>query len=290
MLLFVGREERGIPMNEKNIIRHSKEKILYDIYNCTLKTEAFSVIGTRKSQQDFAGIVENKNGVFAVICDGMGGMLGGERASKETVNQMICSFTDEFFYDAEDFLKKEAIKADERVSGLMDEYNNPLNAGTTVVSVILSEGMFHWMSVGDSRIYLLREKKLIKITRDHNYREKLKELFQKGKITREVFEKECCGKLADALTSYLGMGGIKEIDISQEPLRLKPNDQILLCSDGLYKSLSNEQIEAMMIDNQIEPWISIKRLVEMAGIQAKKSQDNTTAILIKYEKMAGEEK
>lgn len=88
--------------------------------------------------------------------------------------------------------------------------------------------------------------------------------------------------MAEALTSYLGIGNIKRIGKSRQEILLKPGDQLLLCSDGLYKSLSSDQIKAMLIDNQIDVRVSVRRLVDMALAKASKKQDNTTVILIQY--------
>ena len=64
--------------------------------------------------------------------------------------------------------------------------------------------------------------------------------------------------------------------------RSEPGDQLLMSSDGLYKSLSPQQMKAMLTDNQIDARVSAKRLVHMALEQAVKKQDNTTVVLIQY--------
>ena len=148
--------------------------------------------------------------------------------------------------------------------------------------VVSKDGTAEWMSVGDSRIYLLRGDSLKQLTRDQNYRCLLEDSLRKGEITQEHYDQEIQGKMAEALTSYLGMGNIKKIGRSRQGIALKPGDQILLCSDGLYKSLSSDQIKAMLIDNQIDARVSVRRLADMALAKAVKKQDNTTVVLIQY--------
>ena len=72
------KEDCGIPMNELNIVQLRKERLPKEI-----AAEAYSIIGHRKTQQDFAGTFAGPDRVLAVLCDGMGGLMGGERASRE---------------------------------------------------------------------------------------------------------------------------------------------------------------------------------------------------------------
>lgn len=172
---------------------------------------------------------------------------------------------------------------DARVHGLKSRDGRRLDAGTTVVAAVVSkDGMAEWMSVGDSRIYLLRGDRFKQLTRDQNYRCFLEDSLRRGEITQEYYDQETKGRMAEALTSYLGIGNIKRIGKSRQEILLKPGDQLLLCSDGLYKSLSSDQIKAMLIDNQIDVRVSVRRLVDMALAKASKKQDNTTVILIQY--------
>lgn len=265
-------------MNEINIIQQQNGGD-----NGEITAHVYSIIGNRNYQQDYAGIIVDPERVLAVICDGMGGMNGGETASKEATNVLISSYLAE--QDSEsvsDFFCREAKKMDETVANLKNPDGTPMKAGSTVVSVIIREGQMYWLSVGDSRIYLLRDGSMVPVTRDHNYRRELDEMLEKGTITQEYYLKEATGRRAEALTSYLGMGGLRRIECNMRPFPLEDGDIILLCSDGLYKSLDECQIRAMIEDNQISLEIATRRLVKMALQQAVKKQDNTTAILIRY--------
>lgn len=266
-------------MNESNILRQSRGEMPKE-----LAVTAYSILGQRKSQQDFAGVLTDQDRVMAVLCDGMGGLKGGERASKTAVTMLMREFDKAGPENlSADFLCRQAILMDTSVHALTTADGEPLNAGTTVVAaVVTGDGQVEWMSVGDSRIYLLHGDTLTQLTRDHNYRCYLEDSLRIGKITREYYEKEIRGRMAEALTSYLGRGRLEQIDKSQAPLKLEPGDQLLLCSDGLYKSLNPHQIRAMLTDNRIDVRVSGKRLVDMALTQAVKTQDNTTVVLIQY--------
>ena len=279
LLQSAEKEDCGIPMNELNIVQLRKERLPKEI-----AAEAYSIIGHRKTQQDFAGTFAGPDRVLAVLCDGMGGLMGGERASREAAGMLLKDYeTKQPSKNFADFLCREAVRMDSRVHGLKSRDGRRLDAGTTAVAVVVSkDGTTDWMSVGDSRIYLLRGDSLKQLTRDQNYRCLLEDSLRKGEITQEHYDQEIQGKMAEALTSYLGMGNIKKIGRSRQGIALKPGDQILLCSDGLYKSLSSDQIKAMLIDNQIDARVSVRRLADMALAKAVKKQDNTTVVLIQY--------
>lgn len=267
-----------------NIVHWCQSALETKDYKKFIEAEGYSILGNRKSQQDFAGIAEKKEQLLAVVCDGMGGMQGGELASRLVVQNLIQDYQKIEVSKTEipDFFKEEAVCADRLVSELEGVDGQRLRAGTTMVAVMMMESEMQWISIGDSRIYLLREQHLIQLTRDHNYKERLKDDLKEKKITEQLYDREIKSKKAEALTSYLGINGLRQIDMSQKPFALQDGDQILLCSDGIYKSLGKRQIEAMLVDNQVDTWIAVKRLVNMAWQQAEKRQDNATAVLLSY--------
>lgn len=271
-------------MSDSNIIKKINE-------NREISAAAYSLIGHREYQQDFAGLLKEKDAVLAVICDGMGGLCGGERASKEAVTLLLEDYLREKpNMQYTEFLCEEAGKMDSLICRMTTEKGDSLNAGSTVVAVILSEGNLYWMSVGDSRIYVIRGESMVAVTRDHNYRRELEEALERGEISIEYFQAETVTRKAEALTSYLGMGGLRRIERNGKAFALEDEDIILLCSDGLYKSLDEHQIRAMILDNAVNMQVAVKRLVRMALDMAVKSQDNTTAILLQYRKLEAEER
>lgn len=248
-----------------------------------IQAHVCSIIGHRDYQQDYAGLLVEADRALAVICDGMGGLRGGETASREAVRLLLTDYDQNPPSDQyTDFLCREAVKMDRLVHGLEDESGMPLRAGSTVVSVIIENGRLHWMSVGDSRIYVLRDSSMVAVTKDHNYRRELDEALKRGDISAEYYEQEISGRRAEALTNYLGMGGIRRIERNAQPFPLEDGDCILLCSDGLYKRLDEHQIKALLVDNRISTRVAAKRLVQMTMELAARGQDNTTVIVIQY--------
>lgn len=259
----------------------NESNVLTEKYIPQMKVEvsASSIIGTRKYQQDSYGYADTDKGCLAIVCDGMGGLAGGERASALGVRTMLEDFIRTPFSDAPAFLKQEAEKIDEMVFLLRDENGRQLGAGTTMVAVYIKDDKLNFISVGDSKIYILRSHIMSCLVREHNYRLILDEQLRRGGISREDYARESVQ--AEALISYLGIGDLSLIDSNQEPLTLYPGDVILLCSDGVYKTLSEDMIHAVLEDNYFDSDRAAEELTSSAMRYAGRSQDNTTAVLVR---------
>lgn len=244
---------------------------------------ASSILGTRDYQQDYAYFYTDKRDVLAVVCDGMGGLEGGERASRTAVEQLAGDYRKAGdIRNVPEFLTQEARRMNQAVRGLKDKKGHSLHAGSTLVAALFKENQMYWVSVGDSRIYLIRGNKIHSINREHNYRLSLKSQLENGSITREFYEKEEKTPQADALISYIGIEQLRLIDVNASPLLLQPGDMVMLCSDGIYKSLNDTQVWAMARDNDLDMYIASDRTTAMALRYGARGQDNTTVILLKY--------
>jgi protein phosphatase len=151
-------------------------------------------------------------------------------------------------------------------------------SGTTLVAGIIHEDNLNWVSVGDSRMYIFRDKEFIQLTQDHNYFLELNELFDSGKIDREYYKKEAVS--GDALISYIGMGGISRINANKEKFHLEENDTVLICSDGVYKTVTDEKISSIIQSSDSADKISkeIKKEIENKNFN---EQDNYSYIVLK---------
>lgn len=239
-----------------------------------------SIMGTRKNQQDSVYTLDAHDMTLAVVCDGMGGMEGGELASQLAIQILSRDFVDNTGGDIPSFYQQTAERMDIAVHGLMRETGEPMQAGTTVVSTIVWDRQLYWLSVGDSRIYILRAGEFIQVNRDHNYRMRLDEQLEQGLITDEEYlEKMSQG---EALISYIGMGNVSLMDINPMPFLLEDGDVILLCSDGLYKRLSDEEIQEIIELALPDVDEAAQNLTRIVMEKTVGSQDNTSVILIQY--------
>ena len=238
-----------------------------------------TIIGDRNYQQDFSLYTSNGNMLCAVLCDGMGGMESGETASDIGVRHVIQRFQEQppTIDESDTWLKTVFAEADARVAALRTP-SGTMGAGSTIIAVLIDKTCMQWGCVGDSRIYLLRNGVLSTLTRMHNYNLQLESLYRTGAISAEERIRET--PRGEALISYLGVGGLPIIDTGT-PFALNPDDIIIMCSDGLYKSLEDEQIQAIIEESGNNVKIMSDRLVDTAYRLAVGKQDNTTVIAIR---------
>ena len=277
--------EESARQSEINTIRITEEitwDMLVKIGPLHMDIGCSSIIGTRNYQQDALFANQYDNGMtLAVICDGMGGLNGGEIASNTAVRKLVEDFGRvKAFGDVPEFLKREVIMLDECVADLEDEHGNALGGGCTLVCVVTMGNGMYFITAGDSRIYIIRDNAIQAINRDHNFRLQLDTMLKTGQITEKDYEMQ--ENQAEALISYLGMGNISLMDSNTEPFYLEEGDMILLCSDGLYKRLSNDQILDIVLDNQNSTQQIAERLNQVVMQLTQRNQDNTSIILLRY--------
>jgi protein phosphatase len=236
-----------------------------------------SVIGAREEQQDYAYAHTDGAAVFAVVCDGMGGMEGGRIAgltAAKKLKELYFSKTDEESYPA--FFLKSVDILDECVLMLQNDEGKYLCAGTTIVTIAIEDDKLYWLSVGDSRLYILRDNEIVQATRDHNYFLNLDQMVREESITKIRYESE--KQKGEALISYIGIGGVQVMDINGEPFLLHPGDIVLLASDGLYGSLPDEEILQCLREGGAER--AADALIKPAG-NGSRFWDNATFVVVK---------
>lgn len=210
--------------------------------------------GSRSNNEDYAKVIDKpgESRWLGVVCDGMGGHAMGEIAS-ETVCKAVCdcwehSAGEEPVLKASKACSSASARLDERASGM-----NHAEMGTTLVMASVENNTITITHCGDSRCYLMRDNVLLYQTLDH---------------TGESFGWEIVTK---CFFSYKPEAAVP--DIAQ--FEIKPGDRILLCSDGLYKSMPPEILKARMMDDKTPEEV----LDVFDFLCEKNGDDNYTAIL-----------
>ena len=252
-----------------------------------LATFSYTDQGRREYQQDAVYVTPSKKfaanrktRVMAVVCDGMGGMADGGKASRTAIQMMINGFQNvqnQPQMNIPGFFRSAIVTIDKTIASF------PKENGTTMVAAIAEENKLYWASVGDSRIYIIRENnnqtEMRQITRDHNYWLRLQEMVAQGKMTQE----EAMGKRQkEALISFLGIGNVSLMDISTEPIPMQYGDIVMLCSDGITKTLPDHQIKSIILDDKNPIEQKAVQLVEAAIHGNTHSQDNTSVAILQY--------
>lgn len=224
----------------------------------------------RKDNEDNY-LVSVERGLF-VVADGMGGHAGGEVASsivKRVMDEEITSSNS--VDDCDQLLLKALLKANNLILRLgQDEAYYGM--GTTVTAAMFGKERLYIAHIGDSRAYLFRDHSLQLLTQDHSL---VNELLQKGELTQEEAENH---PRRNILTRALGTDENPQID--QFDLLVKSGDLLLLCTDGLYNQVYEDEISAILSGEdslQAKVVCLVNQALERGG------NDNITAVIVKYE-------
>lgn len=250
-------------------------------------TGADTYQGKRNDQQDAFYVTKSTalspfklRRTFAAVCDGMGGLEAGDRASITAVEMMKFAFgrLPSKKVDIPHFFHNMLDNIDYEINHWKD-LDTDKGSGTTLVSVLIENRRLYWASVGDSTIFIVQDGTIKRITREHNYRMCLDEMVAEGSITREQADAE---PQQEALVSYLGMGGIAYMDITSKPYVMKNGDVLLLCTDGVTNTLSDEEILQIVYDNIDDVYGCCKNITKQVEEKNKEIQDNATVVMIQY--------
>ncbi len=235
--------------------------------------------GKRNSQQDSFSVIADQHyavhGVLAVVADGMGGLEEGDRVSQGAVTAMTSAFPDTRDSAVEVALYQMLYAANGYVNNLLG-YDKIGQCGSTVVAGLIKDGQFSFISVGDSRIYLYRDGRLIQLNREHTYRRELEIRVINGEGTLEEANNH---PKSSGLTSYLGMGQLKYIDVPNVPISVCAGDCFVLMTDGVYNALTEAELCTALA--QADPQAAANAIG--AAVEAKdwQGQDNYTAVILR---------
>ena len=222
---------------------------------------------------------------LGVVADGMGGHSAGEIASNIAVSvlaETIRKINTNQLKIPENFLPKldlterkllmAANLANAAIYSTAQSSDIYRMMGTTLTGILFDGDFATAVHVGDSRLYLFRDKKIVQITTDHSL---AMEHVRRGLLTRAEADHS---KIQNVLTRAMGIKKNIEFDLLKFPVKI--GDTLLLCSDGLYKGLSeNDMGDILRKGNQLPIVKLCKQLVRVSN--DKDGQDNISAVLIK---------
>ena len=213
----------------------------------------------------------------AVLCDGMGGHIGGAMASRTACENFLPSLVGE-----DGGVRDRLMRALEQANvALTDQINrNPSYSGmgSTLVGIETNSDGLSWISVGDSLLYLWRRGEIALLNADHSLAPEIDRLAESGRITWAAARAD---PRRHYLRSALTGDEIEMIDLSEQPAPLEAGDVVLLASDGL-NTLETDSI-AQIVTHCCEKGADTiaHRLIETIDRLAQPHQDNTTVVAIR---------
>lgn len=230
----------------------------------------------RSHNEDSVTIVKNASGEhLMIVADGMGGHRAGEIASSMVVTQIGTRFSNLSTIgskmDSVKWLKENVDEVNASILKYGEEHPESMGLGTTVVMALLTKDFLIFVNIGDSSGYVLKNKVLHKITKEHTL---VNFLVETGELTPEEAINH---PKKNVLMKALGASEKQELDIFD----VDPNvDAILLVTDGLTNMLTMDQVEKVLNDEELKYEDKLIKLIRKCN--ARGGTDNISiAYLVK---------
>ena len=233
--------------------------------------------GDRSINQDRCEIFEHGNIKVLVLADGMGGHPKGEVAAQLLVDTSyhMLNRSDPADFNAERYIREVLAISHQQIFRYGRKKKPPIYPRTTAVLVVIHDDMMTWSHMGDSRIYLFRHGRAQIRTMDHTRAEQLR---LSGAI--EDSDRQSISAGRSGVSRCLGgKRRLHEIDITP-PIRLQPDDIIMLCSDGVWSQLKEHNLESIMLDDSQTLAERLTNLVQAAVDSRHPYSDNATAVAL----------
>jgi serine/threonine protein phosphatase PrpC len=225
----------------------------------------------RQNNEDWLGTFQPEDperlarkGRLFLLADGMGGHGSGELASRSAVDQVIRSYMDASTTDMVRALRRAFQAANAALYAKSSTREDRRRWGTTLVTAVVRRHELWVANVGDSRAYLLRDGRLRQLSVDHTWAANLD------------VEPAAEWMGQHLITRALGPKAEVEVDVSEQPVRLRAGDRIILCSDGLTTPLSDAEIRDIAVRHT--PQDAASALVAAANHRG--GPDNISVIVV----------
>jgi serine/threonine protein phosphatase PrpC len=228
--------------------------------------------GGRKKNEDRMGYCYTRESGLFLLADGMGGHPEGEVAAQLALQTIAALYQKEarpVIDNTTEFLSSALMAAHHQIIRYASEKGMLDTPRTTLVAVILQGLGATWAHCGDSRLYVVRDGELLTRTRDHSYLEQQSAgASRPARINRNI------------LFTCLGSPTKPVFDVTG-PVVLQQGDKLLLCSDGLWGTLSDDEIVHQMSSKSVSE--AVPDLVENALRAGGAQSDNVTALAMEWE-------
>jgi len=212
-----------------------------------------------------------RKGRLAVVADGMGGYEGGQEASHLAVETLLEVYRDFGGDDPQAALVEALQAAHEQIREYSFAHPGLRGMGTTCTAAAIVQDSLYYVHVGDTRLYLIRDGQITRVTRDHSY---VGRLVESGMISPEEAENH---PQRNILTAALGTNPDLIMDSPGRPEPLRPEDVLLICSDGLWGQVRDSEILDAVENKSAEQ--TGRKLIELA--RERGGPDNITVEVLR---------
>ena len=236
-----------------------------------------SHIGGRKHNQDRMGYSFTRDALLLVLADGMGGHIQGEVAATIALQTIAALFQQQakpYIKKPEQFLQESFFAAHREIHRYRAVNKLEDTPRTTLVVCLIQHGTALWAHAGDSRLYWMRDGKVLSRTRDHS---RIEVLIAQGKVSALERDRH---PDRNKLFNCVGAPNMPIVEVSR-PEVLQMGDVLLLCSDGLWSMLPDELLARQLCDKPLQQ--VVPGLVQSATLKGGPQCDNVTALALSWE-------
>jgi PPM family protein phosphatase len=212
-----------------------------------------------------------RKGRLAIVADGMGGHEGGQEASRIAIEAIQEAYAADSGDNPQSGLVDGFRQAHEMVNRYATQHLHLRGMGTTATAIALPGNRLYFAHIGDSRLYRVHGQQISRLTRDHSY---VGRLFENGVISAEEAEVH---PQRHILTAALGTGPEIPPDMPDHPIMLESGDALVLCTDGLWGLVSDQEIRQIVDANSVAD--ACGKLIEIA--KQRGGPDNITLIVLR---------
>lgn len=229
----------------------------------------------RAANEDNMANAVTQNGLVSIVCDGMGGHVGGATASRIAITAIIENLNNVYYDDPRVAIGESIDKANKAILQKTVEQPELKGMGSTCVMLLVRDGKVYIGHVGDSRIYLVRSRRIIQLTKDHSY---VQMLVDCGEISKEQAEHH---PRKNEITNALGLENMTPATVAEDAILPEAGDCFVLCSDGLSGMVSDNSIcKVISRQSEMNAQDRVDRLVQMANDNG--GLDNITVQLVEF--------
>ena len=238
-------------------------------------TTSINRLGNRKNNQDRCLVIHKQHTSLLAVADGMGGHPRGELAAQVAVDTLREHFEQQgsVISDPAGFLRKAIHSAHLSILTTGNAENPPVNPRTVCIACVIQGNQMWWAHVGDSRLYLLRDGNVVQQTQDHT---PLQELLARGEISKEDARQH---PMRHNVSRCLG-GSSNLPKVTLSSTVLQKNDTIVLCSDGLWAALTEQQLLSLGDAYDLES--AANKLAEDAESTSYPHSDNISLVALRW--------
>jgi PPM family protein phosphatase len=232
--------------------------------------------GSRKANQDRTSYAYTREALLMVVADGMGGHLHGEVASQIAVQLLTEAFQREakpVLADASGFLQRSILDAHAALGDYARARNLVESPRTTCVACIVQNSLAFWAHAGDSRLYHVREGRIQAQTRDHS---RVQMLVDQGRVREEAVHAH---PDRNKIFNCVGASTRPQVELSKA-VPLRPDDILILCSDGLWGPLTGKLIAATLMKHDL--MAAVPNLLDLAELRAGADCDNLSVVAMRW--------